>query len=223
MQAWQDENSAAALHRKGRPGGAQGLAGAWAGQGALPGKLLPGASARKALGNITNQQGVRPYGAALGPHKALGSAMPAQQGPAEPQAECSQAALAHSAAAPELDVDCSPEKRAGMGWQELERAREAHTDAEISARLAAIADAPSCNPVFWPVRAASGPALRPRPAQHAALRMPRARVRTGRRPGAQACWELRSRGRARQRDPLHLQRSRQVHGAGRPGCAAATL
>ena len=149
MQVWtQDENSAAPLPARGVD--AKPFTG--------PSKLLPGPSARKALGNITNQQGMRTQGAALGARKALSDDVSATSAAskqewrkdvaARPTARADAASGA--AVAPE-----SPEALAGMGWRELEAARQAQTSADISARLAAIAAAPSFNPFFRQARSAT--------------------------------------------------------------------
>ena len=157
MQVWQqDENSSAArLPGKERGGGAKALAG-WQGAFAAPGKLLAGPSARKALGNITNQQGLRTPGAALAPKKALGDITNATPDPLKVAADLGKAARpkpAQSAAAGTPDASIapeSPEHLAGMGWRDLEAVRHTQINAEISARLAAIAAAPSYNPFFQP-------------------------------------------------------------------------
>ena len=156
MQVWQqDENSSAArLPGKERSGGAKALSG-WQGAFAAPGKHLAGPSARKALGNITNQQGLRTPGAALAPKKALGDITTATD-PLKVAADLGNAARpkpAQSAAAGMPDASIAPEcpeHLAGMGWRDLEAARHAQMNAEISARLAAIAAAPSYNPFFQP-------------------------------------------------------------------------
>ena len=156
MQVWtQDENSAAPLPARKLD------ATAFPG----PPKLLPGPSVRKALGNITNQQGMRTPGAALGPRKALGDSVSATSAAPVPEwrkgADARQAARSAAAVcaagAPE-----SPEALAGMGWRELEAARHAQTSAEISARLAAIAAVPSFNPFFRQARSAAPSSLCPR-------------------------------------------------------------
>lgn len=157
MQVWQqDENSSAQrLPGKERGGAAKALSG-WQGAFAAPGKLLAGPSARKALGNITNQQGLRTPGTALAPKKALGEITNATLDPLNVAADLGRAAQpkpAQIAAAGTPDasnaLEC-PEHLAGMGWRDLEVARHAQMNAEISARLAAIAAAPSYNPFFQP-------------------------------------------------------------------------
>ena len=142
MQVWtQDENSTAPHAERGYE------AKAFAG----PSKLVPGPSARKALGNITNQQGKRTPGAALAPCKALGDVVSAT--PAASKRDLRKASTARPAARPAAAASMapapgSPEALAGMGWRELEAARQAQTSTEISVRLAAIAAAPSFNPFF---------------------------------------------------------------------------
>lgn len=157
MQVWQqDENSSAArLPGKERGGGTKALSG-WQGAFAAPGKLLAGPSARKALGNITNQQGLRTPGAAVAPKWALGDITNATPDPLKVAVDLGKAARpkpAQSAASGTPDASIVPEypeHLAGMGWRDLEAARHAQINAEISARLAAIAAAPSYNPFFQP-------------------------------------------------------------------------
>ena len=155
MQVWtQDENSAAHLPERGRD--AKALAG--------PSKLAPGPSARKALGNITNQQGLRTPGAALGPRKAFSEAVSATPAASKPELRKGAAARPAgraAAAACTATAPGSPEALAGMGWRELEAARQAQTSKEISARLAAIAAAPSFNPFFQQARSAATSSLCP--------------------------------------------------------------
>ena len=156
MQVWtQDENSAAPLPERGHDAKAR----------AGPPKLLPGPSARKALGNITNQQGMHTPGAALGARKALGTVLsktPAASKPEWRKCAAARPAARAAAAACAAGAPESPEALAGMGWRELEAARHAQASAETSARLAAIAAAPSFNPFFRQACSAAPSSLCPK-------------------------------------------------------------
>ena len=155
MQVWTQDENRAAPHAE-RSYEAKAVAG--------PSKLVPGPSARKALGNITNQQGKRTPAAALAPCKALGDMMSAT--PAATKRELRKGSTARPAARPAAVASTatapgSPEALAGMGWRELEAARQAQTSSEISARLAAIAAAPSFNPFFQQARNAAQSSVYP--------------------------------------------------------------
>ena len=118
MQVWtQDENSAAPHAERGYE------AKAFAG----PSKLVPGPSARKALGNITNQQGKRTPGAALAPCKALGDVMSAT--PAASKRDLRKASTARPAARPAAAAPMAPapESPEGTGRHGLARTRGSAT------------------------------------------------------------------------------------------------
>jgi hypothetical protein len=115
--------------------------------GRLPGKTPATKSGRPALGDLTNASAAKAGGTQA----------------AKPREEAQ-----HTAASCSLDSRASQyasdgvERRAGKGWEQLERERAEREEDEIDARLASLASAPLSHlPSFFPwVSAASCPRYR---------------------------------------------------------------
>jgi hypothetical protein len=148
LQAHQDENSGFIVRNNGPVkvfGGEENRGGGLAGMKTPKAGL---ASARKALGNITNH--------GLTASNVLPGKTPAGSVARKPLGAATNGAVAATQAAPADEraarlAQDGVEQMAGMGWEELEADREAREDVEIAQRMAAMAALGRRNlPTFYP-------------------------------------------------------------------------